>query len=98
VAYVPAEVSYYHGVEGGESWSEGSRRSSRTFAAPTPGSYQLSVAVEEGERPVEVLVRVDERSFDSRWPYRIAFLMLGFGAIQVFRRLTGAPNLWPSED
>ena len=98
VAYLPAEISYYHGVEGGESWSEGRRSVSRTFVAPPAGSYQLSVSVQEGERPVEVIARVNEKSFDGRWPYRAAFVLLAFGILQVFRRLTGAPNLWPSED
>ena len=58
----------------------------------------MSVAVEEGDRPVEVTARVDEQYFDDRWAIRAAFVLIGFGLIQVFRRLTGAPNLWPSED
>ena len=98
VAYAPAEVSYYHGVDGGESWSEGSQDMTRIFGAPPAGAYQLRLAVEEAGRPVNVMIRLDERSFNPRWPYRVAIVLLIFGVIQSVRRLTGAPNLWPSED
>lgn len=36
-----AEVDYYHGYEGGESWSEGSRSSSSFFWVESPGTYRL---------------------------------------------------------
>ena len=98
IAYIPAEVSYYHGVEGGESWSEGNRSSSRTFVAPDAGTYQLSLSVQEGERPVVVEASVHRRSIDTRWPFRASIFLLLMGLLQVFRRVTGAPNLWPSED
>jgi hypothetical protein len=98
IAYIPAEVSYYHGIEGGESWAEGKRSSSRTFVAPAPGTYQLSLSVEEGERPVVVEASVRRRLIDTRWPLRATIFLLVMGLIQVFRRITGVPNLWPSED
>lgn len=43
---MPAEVSYYHGVEGGESWSEGSRDETLYFRVPEAGSYKIDI---EGE-------------------------------------------------
>lgn len=36
-----AEISYYSGVEGGESWSEGSRSSTTYGKAPPAGTYKL---------------------------------------------------------
>nr|WP_243393362.1 DUF4178 domain-containing protein [Leptospira perolatii] len=35
------ETSYYHGVEDGESWSEGSRSDSKSMAEIPPGKYYL---------------------------------------------------------
>lgn len=37
-------ISYYHGSEGGESWSEGSRDKSYYIRIPEPGSYRIHVA------------------------------------------------------
>ena len=45
-----AELAYYHGVEGGESWSEGSRSSTHLFGAGRPGSHVLRLEVQT-ERP-----------------------------------------------
>jgi len=38
------EVSYYHGVSGGESWSEGGRNSSAYLSAIPAGTYSLRLA------------------------------------------------------
>ena len=38
-----ADVSYYHGYEGGESWSEGSRKSTLYVKIPWEGDYKLMV-------------------------------------------------------
>lgn len=43
-----AECSYYSGVEGGESWSEGSTSDSRLFTVKGPGRFRLRVAGEGG--------------------------------------------------
>ena len=42
------EVSYYHGYEGGESWSEGSRSDSAVFRVTDPGLYRLLVLGQSG--------------------------------------------------
>ena len=42
------EISYYHGVSGGESWSEGSQSASAYFKVPEPGEYKLVVKGEGG--------------------------------------------------
>lgn len=46
VGVLTADVSYYSGVEGGESWSEGSRTSSTYFKTLPKGTYVLRVTTE----------------------------------------------------
>lgn len=43
-----ASVSYYHGVSGGESWSEGSQSDSVVFQLEEPGEYRLLLDGEAG--------------------------------------------------
>ncbi len=40
------EISYYHGVDGGESWSEGSQFAEALFKIEEPGEYYLEVETE----------------------------------------------------
>lgn len=42
------EVGYYHGVEGGESWSEGNQTLSISFRPEVAGNYRVSLDVPEG--------------------------------------------------
>ncbi len=42
------QISYYHGYEGGESWSEGSRSVSTYFKVPEAGEYSMRVFAEGG--------------------------------------------------
>lgn len=37
------DIEYYHGVEGGESWSEGSKSTTSYFKVPKAGQYKLLV-------------------------------------------------------
>ena len=41
-------LSYYHGYEGGESWSEGTQKAKAYFKAPEAGSYKLVISGEGG--------------------------------------------------
>jgi hypothetical protein len=41
VAETDSELSYYQGIEEGERWSEGSRRTTNYFRAPPSGNYRL---------------------------------------------------------
>ena len=43
-----SEMSYYHGVEGGESWSEGSRDDTSYFKIKKAGSYKLLLKGQAG--------------------------------------------------
>ncbi len=52
VADEDRDVQYYHGVEDGESWSEGSRKARVYWRLKDPGEYQLLVtAYESGASP-----------------------------------------------
>jgi hypothetical protein len=43
------QVSYYAGVEGGESWSEGSQSTSQVFKIGNPGQYKLKISGTGGQ-------------------------------------------------
>lgn len=42
------EASYYHGVDGGESWSEGSSRATATIGGVEGGQYLLQITPQRG--------------------------------------------------
>jgi hypothetical protein len=74
---VEDEISYYHGVEGGESWTEGSTTSSRLLRAVPAGQYYLRV---EPEGPVNgpavpFTIRV-RRDVPSILPYALGLFLL----------------------
>lgn len=68
------EVSYYRGVEDGESWSEGSRSRSVRVPSVPPGRYWLRVEP-QGEQPFSYEVRV-RRDVPFGWMYLLAALLL----------------------
>jgi DNA-directed RNA polymerase subunit RPC12/RpoP len=56
-------VEYYHGVEDGESWSEGSKSPSTYLSAPaTAGQYMLGLEVrwEHWQQPTTVTIKVEQ--------------------------------------
>jgi len=58
------EISYYSGVEGGESWSEGSRTSSHLFGAAQAGRHVLRLEVQTPAPSAQTLqVTVHENVF-----------------------------------
>jgi hypothetical protein len=71
------ELSYYHGVEGGESWSEGGPQQSVLLGRVPPGNYQLHLAV-DGAPPVTALrVRAVEdvpRTAYFVWAFLLALI------------------------
>lgn len=76
------EVSYYHGVEDGEAWSEGSRSDSVTLPHIPPGRYFLRVEP-EGDRtgkPVRYQVAVVRDVPTSLW-FLSAVVLIAFPPI-----------------
>lgn len=65
---VPREISYYAGVDGGESWSEGSKTDEIVFTDLPAGTYRLSL---EGEVAPELngmaTARMNIRRGGAQW-------------------------------
>jgi hypothetical protein len=55
-------VEYYHGVDGGESWSEGSKLPSIHLSALPAGQYMLRLEAqwEKWQQPGSVSIRIDQ--------------------------------------
>ena len=70
-----AEVAYYHGYEGGESWSEGSRKKRKLFKAPPGGDYQIGLYMEGDQHPI-VTVTVTTGNKLTRYPLLMLILSL----------------------
>lgn len=68
------ELSYYQGVEGGESWTEGSQRGKVRIPGVPPGRYWLRVEP-QGDESYTYQVRV-RRDVPAGWMYLVAGLLL----------------------
>jgi hypothetical protein len=70
-------LEYFHGVDGGERWSEGKLSRRVVLGRPDKGKYALALSLQwqEGQTPPALHVSVREGVF--RWPYFIlAFLAI----------------------
>ncbi len=64
------ESSYYHGVDGGESWTEGGQTETVFLSAVPPGSYVLRLAPQwNGKIPPVNAIDVQLRQGVMRWLY-----------------------------
>jgi hypothetical protein len=90
------EISYYHGVEGGESWSEGSQSASLLFKVPEPGTYQLQLSAEGGGSSFQqgLSLRVAEGVLLLRWFLILLPLMLLAAIWPLIRRGTLEARRW----
>ncbi len=88
------DVSYYHGYEGGESWSEGSQDFSELIRVDKPGTYRLLVygtagtgdqAAPAGGPPVSL--RVVDGVRRSLWFLLVFLLALPYPALAIFNRV-----------
>ena len=70
------EVSYYHGVDGGESWSEGGRSDEATLPSVPAGQYYLRIEPEADAPPINYAVSV-RRDVPTLWFLPVALLALG---------------------
>lgn len=69
------EISYYHGYEGGEHWSEGSVEATALFRVPEPGRYAIRFEAGEGDLQGRSLsVRIREGVMLVRWYLWLAAL------------------------
>ena len=97
---VGRDVSYYHGVEDGESWTEGSPRDSVELPSVPPGRYFLRIET-EGERtaqPVRYRVRVLRDVSTSLW-FLVALVLIVVPPILTTRRaFTFERQRWQESD
>jgi ribosomal protein S27E len=93
------EVSYYHGVEGGETWSEGSRRDAITLPRVPAGRYFLRVEPEGDRRAtVRYQVRVVRDAATSFW-FLVAVALLVLPPIAVtWRAMVFERARWAESD
>lgn len=90
-------ASWYHGVDDGESWSEGSRKERVLLSALPKGKYMLRLAPAwEGPRPPVSAFTVELRSGVVHWAYAwIALAVILFWPlIQLFRVLGFEGRRW----
>jgi ribosomal protein S27E len=72
-----SDVSYWHGSDGGESWSEGDRTRELLFRDVPAGTYYLVIDPEiSAEKPVAVADRIKVIRNPAAWSN--LFLLLGF--------------------
>jgi hypothetical protein len=71
---VGREVSYYHGMDEGESWSEGSEHESVTIPEVPPGRYFLRIGV-EAQQPMGYTVTV-KRDVPDVIAFLVVFVLL----------------------
>lgn len=91
------ESSYYHGVDGGESWSEGAQAQTVFLSAVPPGSYVLRLAPQwEGKVPPVRTMDVKLRQGVMRWLYPgLALLaILVMPLLMVFRMVAFETRRW----
>ncbi len=83
VAPFYVEAGYWSGVEGGESWSEGSRTQDVHLSAVPAGNYAMHLAFDgqaPGPQPVAVTVRV-EQGVRRIVPFLLALVAISLGPL-----------------
>lgn len=91
------ESSWYHGVDGGESWSEGGRTDTVFLSAVPPGSYVLRLAPQwDGKIPPVRVIDVRLNQGVMRWLYPgLALLaILAVPLLMAFRMMAFESRRW----
>ena len=89
-------LEYFHGVDQGERWSEGSKNKRVYISRPAKGRYALRLETqwESGGNPPSLRVRVREGVF--RWTHLVLALIAIsiFPVLAVIRRIRWEMNRW----
>lgn len=102
-----AEMSYYHGRSGGESWSEGSRDDYKLFRVQNPGEYRFLVYGQAGRSenpgvPAEVGKPVVMKTYQgasvARYYLVAGLVCMVVAAIPVIRRASFETRRWGVDD
>lgn len=103
-----ATVEYYHGVEGGESWSEGSRNDYTLLRLKGPNRYRLNIFGNAGTwsggggrsttggSPVHI--RLVRDVLPARYFLFATLLAVMYPAWQIGRQVAFEGRRWPSDD
>ncbi len=72
-------IEYYHGVEGGESWSEGKTSDNAYLSAMPAGKYILGLDIrwEKIQQPMTVTVKVEQGVMNS------GYIILALGLLSI---------------
>ncbi len=93
---VSMPIEYYHGVSGGESWSEGGRYATRWISALPTGTYMLRVAAEwkNYRRPMSVNVVVRQGTLRARHWLKLIFGLLVIPFVMWLRKRSFETRRW----
>ncbi len=100
VEEMEGDLSYYHGVEGGESWSEGSTSNTTYYKSPAPGTYRLLVKASCGSgnvgpcRGERLGVRVNQGVVLSRYFLTAFIISLLFPLFEIVRKRMFETRRW----
>lgn len=75
VQHFELPVEYYHGVDDGESWSEGSQENDTFLSAPPAGSYVVRMEGSWQTWSAPMTVSVTIREGVARWSYFVVLLL-----------------------
>jgi len=88
------EISYYHGYEGGESWTEGSREANAYFKVPKAGDYLLLFNAPENRSGVYTRVLIKENVVRSFYFVGLFFFFLLGTVVYFIRYYSYETKLW----
>jgi len=93
-------VQYYHGVSGGESWSEGSRRERVLLGSIPAGRYRLRLATAPYDKGVGTRFRVEVRSDVPRvlWFVLALLAIIVFPIVASIRSASFEGRRWANSD
>ena len=93
-------IEYYHGVEDGESWSEGSQSSSARISAVPEGNYILGLDArwEKFQQPAVLSVRVEQGSPNALHLVVALVLISVLPLIMIFYHFSFERRRWEDSD
>lgn len=92
-------IEYYHGNEGGESWSEGSTAGSATLTGIPRGRYHLNLYPQaENSNPLSVSLTVEENPSLPSNLLLLLLLLFAWPVLQFLRRRYHHQQRWANSD
>ncbi len=92
------EVEYYHGVDGGESWTEGSRSDSVILGTVPSGTWTMRIEPDSPMQNLSVTVRIDRDVPRYIWFFFAMLLLPVPYLFFLWRKRTFEYNRWLESD